>query len=139
MEYYQAAQIFDGYGDDLKIQDPYGCDVAESNQQIYEGIHFTVHEQPELVYDSYTSIGSMEDEDHLVNFHNDVFIDVVEGTCEQIQDKFGAFDFQCMENLHSLFPIEQMKYHFINGAEKQYDFCISWKYSITGKTQWLFT
>ena len=54
----------------------------------------------------------MEEEDHLVNFQNDVVIDTIEGTCVQIQDKFDAFDFQCMENLHSLFPAEQMKYHF---------------------------
>ena len=31
LEYYQAAPIFDEYGDDLKIQDPDGCDVAKSN------------------------------------------------------------------------------------------------------------
>ena len=60
----------------------------------------------------------MEEEDCLVNFHNDVVIDTVEGTCEQIQDKFDAFDFQCTENIHSLFPVEQMKYHFINRAEE---------------------
>ena len=68
MEYYQATPIFDEYVDDLKIQDPDGCDVAESNQQIYEGIHFIDHEEPEPVYDSYRSSGNMEEEDHLVNF-----------------------------------------------------------------------
>ena len=116
LEYYQAAPNFDEYGDDLKIQDPDGCDVAKSNQQIYEGIHFFVHEQPEPLYDNYTSSGSMEEEDHLANFQNDVVIDTVEGACEQIQDKIDAFVFQCMENLHSLFIEEQMKYHFINGT-----------------------
>ena len=94
--------------------------VAESNQQIYEGIHFIVHEQPEPVYESYTSSGSMEEEYHLVNFQSDIVIDTVEGTCEKIQDKFHAFDFQCMENIHSLFPAKQMKYHF--GVEEQCHF-----------------
>ena len=106
LEFYQATPIFYDYGDDLKIQDPDRCDVVESNQQIHEGIHFNVHEQPELVYDNYTSNGSMEEENHLVNSQDDIVADIVEGTCEQIQDKFDAFDFQCMENIHSQFLAE---------------------------------
>ena len=84
LEFYQAAPTFYEYGDDLKIQDPNRCDVAESNQQIHEGIHFLVHEQAEPVYDSYTSNGNMEEENHLVNSQNDIVIDTIEGTCEQI-------------------------------------------------------
>ena len=62
----------------------------------------------------------MEEENHLVNSQDDIVVDTVEGTCEQIQDKFDAFDFQCMENLRSLFPVEQMKYNF--GVEEQCHF-----------------
>ena len=63
----------------------------------------------------------MEEEEHLVNFQNDVVNDTIEGTCEKIQDKFEAFDFQCMESLNFLFLVEQMKYHFISGAKQQCD------------------
>ena len=70
------------------------------------------------MYAIYPSDGNMKEEYHLVNSQDDIVIDTIEGACEQIQDKFDAFDFQCMENIHSLFPTEQMKYHFINGAEE---------------------
>ena len=61
LEFYKDAPIFYEYGDDLKIQDPNGCDVVESNQQIYEGIHFIVHEQIEPMYDNYPSDGNMKE------------------------------------------------------------------------------
>ena len=98
------------------------CDVAEFNQQVYEDIQSIIHEQTEPMYDSYSSDGSMKEEDQLVNSQDDTIVDTVEGTCEHIQDKFDAFDFQCLENLHSLFSAKQMKYHFISGAKQQYDF-----------------
>ena len=122
LEIYQVAPIFYEYGDDLKIQDLDRCDVAESNQHIHEGIHFIVHEQLETIYDNYTSNGSMEEENHVVNSQDDIVVDTIEGTCEHIQDKFDAFYFQFLENIHSLFSAEQMKYHFISGSEQQCDF-----------------
>ena len=64
----------------------------------------------------------MKEEDHLVNYQNDIFIDTIEGTCEQIQDKFDAFYFQCLESLHSLFLAEKMKYRFISEAKQQCHF-----------------
>ena len=103
MKFYQAATIFDEYGDDLKIQDPDRCDEAESNQQIHEDIQSIIHEQKEPMYDSYPSNGSMKEENHLVNSQDDIVVATVEGTCEHIQDKFDAFYLQCLENIHSLF------------------------------------
>ena len=98
------------------------CDVAEFNQQVHEDFQSIVHEQPEPVYDSYTSNASMEEENHFVNSQDDIVVDIVEGTCENIRDKFDAFYFQCLENIHSLFSVKKMKYHFISGAEQQCDF-----------------
>ena len=58
----------------------------------------------EPMYDSYPSEGNMEEEDQLVNSHDDMVVDVVQEILEQIQDNFDAFDFQWLENIHSLFP-----------------------------------
>ena len=104
------------------LKDPDMCDVAEFNQQVREDFQSIVHEQPDPVYDSYTSNASMEEENHFVNSQDDIVVDTVEGTCERIHDKFATFYFQCLENLHSLFSAEQMKYHFISEAEQQCDF-----------------
>ena len=60
----------------------------------------------------------MEKEDQLV----DIVVGTIQEILEQILDNFDAFAFQWLENLHSLFLVEQMKYHVISGAEEQCDF-----------------
>ena len=122
LKFYQFAPFFYECYDDLEKQDPDMCDVIELNQQVHEDIQSIIREQTEPMYDSYSSDGSMKEEDQLVNSQDDTIVDTVEGTCEHIQDKFDALDFQCLENIRSLFSIEQMNYHFISGAEQQYDF-----------------
>jgi hypothetical protein len=72
LEFYHVAPIFYEYDDDLEILDPNVCDVEESDQQIHEDIQSIIHEQSELVYDSYASDGSEEYMDQFVDSHDDI-------------------------------------------------------------------
>jgi hypothetical protein len=61
----------------------------------------------------------------LIDYHDGIVDVYVQGTCDQIQDNLDAFDFQCPENIHALFPPEQMKYHLISEVEEQCDLFVS--------------
>ena len=58
------------------------CDVAESDQQIHEGIHSILLKKPELMYDSYPFKGSVGEEDQLVDSHNCIVVYVVQEILE---------------------------------------------------------
>ena len=114
--------IFDEYSDDgLEIIDLDVSMVITSNKQIHKYIHFIIYEHPEPMYDSYASNRSMEEEDHFVDYHDDIVDVVVQGTCKKIQDNLDSFYFQCPKNLYALFLGEQMKYHLISETEEQCD------------------
>ena len=70
------------------------------------------------MYGSYPYEGSMEEEDQLVDSHDDIVVNVVEEILEQIQDNLDAFDFQCLNGVYALFLDEIMKYRLVNKAEE---------------------
>jgi hypothetical protein len=82
---------------------------------LHEDIESIVHEEPEPVYDSYASEGSVEDEDQPLDSHDDnvVLNNVIQEAYEQVPDAF--------DKTSDL----QMNYALINGAEiieQQYGF-----------------
>jgi len=61
---------------------------------LHEDIEYIIHEEPDLVYDSYVSEGSKEDEYEPLNFHDNIIVlnIVVQGTYEEIQNDPISFD-----------------------------------------------
>ena len=55
------------------------------------------------MYGSYPYEGSMEEEDQLVDSHDDIVVNVVQEILELIQDDPDAFDYQFLNDVHALF------------------------------------
>ena len=109
--------LFDEYDDDVEVLDPDVDDMTNSNQQIHEGIHSIVHEEPELVYDSYAYEGNVEDEDHPLNSHDDnvVLNNLIQ---EAYEDVLDAFD-KTSDIQMSYAEIIEQQYGFLYHLEMQ--------------------
>ena len=64
----------------------------------------------------------MEEEDQLVDSHDDIVVNVVQEILEQIQYNIDAFDFQHLNGVYAIFLAELMKYRLINKAKEQCGF-----------------
>jgi hypothetical protein len=121
--FFSNQPLFDEYDDDLEVLDPDVDDMTNSNQQIHEGIQSIVHEEPEPVYDSYASEGSVEDEDQPLDSHDDnvVLNNVIQEAYEQVPDAFDkTSDLQMNYALINEAEIIEQQYGFLYQLEMQY-------------------
>lgn len=102
-ECYHVAPIFDEYDDGFEIPDLDICDVVQSDQQIHEDIQSIIHEQLEPVPNNYASEGNMEEEDQLVDSHDEIGVVVVQETYELIHDDLDLLNCQRPNDVHVLF------------------------------------